>query len=201
MRILKQLSTLLLILVPIVFSAQIHYELYGKFGFSNLNETNWESNDVIANTYSYAPSFSLGIFAVKPFKDDMFKVKVGVELETIATKVGVKEEFYEPSIDYKLGTARYYSIGVPISFSYAFEKWLDFSIGLNNKLILAKPDKSEINSYTFGFHGGFDIAVSDFFLIGLNYNSDITPFWKLNKKEIYYYSNQFSLRFSYIFNK
>lgn len=196
----KQLLALVFVLVPVIFSAQTHYEVYGKFGYSNLIETNWEEKTIIANSYSYAPSASLGIFTVRPLNDNMFKIKAGIELESLATKVGVKKEFYEPDIDFEF-TKRYYSIGVPISFSYAFEKWLDLTLGINNKLILIKPDKSEINLYTFGFHGGFDIALSKKHAIGLYYNGDITPFWKLNKEDIYYYSNQFSLRFSYIFNK
>ncbi len=199
---MKVLTTKLLfitLLCSFLGNAQIHYEIHTAFGFSNLKITNWEKQYVIGNTYDYAPAYTIGAMMIKPLHNNMFRLQWGLELESLATKVGITSQFQPDEIDLYSGVERNYFLTIPLQFSYSFEKWLYLNVGVKNKFFL-KNKKDNANTYTLGFNAGVDYILNEHYRIGAGYDRDITPFTKENGKEIYWYFQQFSIKLSYVFD-
>ncbi len=177
------------------------YEFYAKIGMSNHHEQNNESSFIIGNSYDYAPSYSLGGLFVKSFIEDKYKIKTGLEFTSIGTKCGVKdipETSNLPPIYYTEDTY-YLNVGVvPLRFSYAFEKWMYINVGLDNKFLLSKKTAYNESTYTLGYAAGFDFLIKEHYLIGLNYNRDITPQRSIKDSDINYFTDQASLKLTYI---
>jgi len=175
------------------------FEFYAKIGMSNHHEQNNETNFIVANGYEYAPSYGIGGLVVKAFKDDTFKIKTGLEFTSIATKGVPKDDMSFPDgYTFEEYTYRINLGVVPLRFSYAFEKWWYINLGLDNKFLLSKKTAYNVSTYTLGGAAGFDFLIKKNYLVGLNYNRDLTPQRGLKDSDVDYFTDQISLKLSYI---
>ena len=198
MNTIKNTSILTLLFFSLFSYSQNSYEFYTRIGASNFNEVNYSEYDIVGNSFDYAFSYNIGGLYVKSFSDETYKVKTGIVYSSIATKMGVKKEFQIDGFNTSTSVLKYEALIIPMEFSYAFETWMLINVGVDNKFIVKQPKFIDGNKYALSFNGGVDFKIYNNYLVGINYNHDITPMWKQKGLDISYYSNQFSVKIAYL---
>lgn len=172
-----------LLLAPVFTFAQFNYDLHLNYGYSILREDNKETTVQVGNYYTELPSYSFGCGLYVPIKETKFQILSGIDFISLASKNHMPDDFNAPGYTGPISwEERFYSITVPFSLSYKFEKWLFLNGGFFNTVHLNEPENmtdKKINHYTIGFTGGIYFLIKKRYSIGVNYCRDIIPTAKL----------------------
>jgi hypothetical protein len=155
----------------------------------------------LAAVQNYGPMFSAEASIIEKIKDWKISFEQGLGIES-KTFYGSVAEWFDTEGDYERYKASHYSLTIPVKVRYEPAKWAALYIGANNIFNVYQSGSENLKptqNYNVRGIAGFDLMLSEKYVLGCEYSYDITPFSKWKDYDVSYRFEIIALKLGFVF--